>query len=321
MIEVQDLVKRYGHVTAVAGVSFSVTTGEIVGLLGPNGAGKTTIMRILTGCMPATSGRAAVGGYDLMDRATEAKRQIGYLPEFVPLYPDMTVPEYLNFLGELRGLRGKALRAARERVLEQCGLVEMRRRLVKNLSKGYQQRVGLAQAIIHNPAVLILDEPTGGLDPRQAHEMRQLIAGLGGQHTLLLSTHLLHEATALCQRVVIMYKGRIAAVDEQERLAVRLRKSEKIQVRFRCPPPDIEWHLQAIPGVIGVYSASGWGNARSGAADGRWIIECELGKDLSEEIARRTVRRDWGLSELTPLEMSLEEVFLNLTNEETGVRS
>ncbi|MER3425021.1 MAG: ABC transporter, partial [Nitrospiraceae bacterium] len=162
MIEAQDLTKQYGHVTAAADVSFSVRAGEIVGLLGPNGAGKTTIMRILAGCMPPTSGAAAVGGYDLMTSPTEAKRQIGYLPEFVPLYPDMTVPEYLDFLGALRGLGGKALREARERVIALCGLAEMRRRLVKNLSKGYQQRLGLAQALIHNPAVLILDEVTGG---------------------------------------------------------------------------------------------------------------------------------------------------------------
>src|SRR5205807_1686575 len=172
MIEVKDLTKSYGHVIANDSISFSVRSGEIVGLLGPNGAGKTTVMRILTGCLPATSGTASVGGYELSTHATEAKRQIGYLPEFVPLYPDMTVQEYLNFLGALRALRGLARRAARDGVIERSGLGEMRRRLVKNLSKGYQQRLGLAQALIHNPTVLILDEPTGGLDPRQTHEMR-----------------------------------------------------------------------------------------------------------------------------------------------------
>ena len=318
MIEVKDLTKSYGHVLANDRISFSVQRGEIVGLLGPNGAGKTTVMRILTGCLPATSGTASVGGYELGTHATEAKRQIGYLPEFVPLYPDMTVTEYLNFLGALRDLRGLALRAAREGVIERCGLGEMRRRLVKNLSKGYQQRLGLAQALIHNPAVLILDEPTSGLDPRQTHEMRQLISKLAGLHTILLSTHILPEATVLCQRVIIMHKGRIAAVDEQERLAARLRKSEKLTLRLRHPPPDIVNELKSIPGVIGIYSDSDWGQGRPGGpGERRWIVECELGKDLAEEIARRAVQRAWGLAELTPLSMSLEEVFLNLTNSDT----
>jgi len=318
MIEVTDLTKYYGHVLANDRISFSVQRGEIVGLLGPNGAGKTTVMRILTGCIPATSGTASVGGYKLGTHATEAKRQIGYLPEFVPLYPDMAVPEYLNFLGALRGLRGRTLRAAREGVVERCGLGEMRRRLVKNLSKGYQQRLGLAQALIHNPAVLILDEPTGGLDPRQTHEMRQTISKLAGQHTILLSTHILPEATALCQRVIIMHKGRIAAVDEQERLAARLRKSEKLTLRLHHPPPDIGDELKSIPGVIGIYLDSEWGLGRPGGpCERRWIVECELGKDLAEEIARRAVQCGWGLAELTPLSMSLEEVFLNLTNSDT----
>jgi ABC-2 type transport system ATP-binding protein len=230
----------------------------------------------------------------------------------------MTVPEYLDFLGALRGLHGKELRAARERGIERCGLGEMRRRLVKNLSKGFQQRLGLAQALIHNPSVLVLDEPTGGLDPRQAHEMRQLIGLLAGEHTLLLSTHILSEATALCQRVVIMHKGGIAAVDEQDRLAARLRKSEKVAARFRSPPPDFLDHLRNIPGVIGVYSESGWTQGSPGGGNQRWIIECELRKDVAEEIARYAVRREWGLAELTPLEMSLEEVFLSLTNSETS---
>jgi ABC-2 type transport system ATP-binding protein len=318
MIQVEDLTKRYGHVVANDHISFSVGSGEIVGLLGPNGAGKTTVMRILTGCLPATSGTASVGGYELSTHPTEAKCQIGYLPEFVPLYPDMTVPEYLNFLGALRGLRGRTLRAARESVIERCGLGEMRRRLVKNLSKGYQQRLGLAQALIHRPAVLILDEPTGGLDPRQTHDMRQLITQLAGRQTILLSTHILPEATALCQRVIIMHKGRIAAVDEQERLAARLRRSEKLTLRLRYPPVDVVPTLESIPGVIAIYSDSGWEEGRPGGpSERRWIVECELGKDLAEEIARRAVQRAWGLAELAPLSMSLEEVFLNLTNSAT----
>jgi ABC-2 type transport system ATP-binding protein len=318
MIEVKDLTKRYGQVVANDSISFSVRNGEIVGLLGPNGAGKTTVMRILTGCIAATSGTASVGGYELSTHATKAKRQIGYLPEFVPVYPDMTVTEYLDFLGALRDLRGRMLRTARDGVIERCGLGEMRRRLVKNLSKGYQQRLGLAQALIHNPAVLILDEPTGGLDPRQTNEMRQLISKLAGQHTILLSTHILPEATALCQRVIIMHKGRIAAVDEQERLAARLRKSEKLTLRLHHPPPDIVDEIKSIPGVIGIYSAADWGQGRSGGTgERRWIVECELGKDLAEEIARRAVQRAWGLAELTPLSLSLEEVFLNLTNSDT----
>src|SRR3989442_4442651 len=198
MIEVQDLTKRYGHVVANDSISFSVGNGEIVGLLGPNGAGKTTVMRILTGCLPATSGTASVGGYGLSTHAPAAKRQIGYLPEFVPLYPDMTVTEYLGFLGALRGMRGWSLRAAREGVIERCVLGEMRRRLVKNLSKGYQQRLGLAQALIHNPAVLILDKPTGGVDPRHTHEIRQLTSKPAVQNANLLSDHIQPKATPLC---------------------------------------------------------------------------------------------------------------------------
>lgn len=322
MIEAQHLTKHYGHVTAVDDISFSVRRGEVIGLLGPNGAGKTTIMRILTGCMPATMGSAQVGGYDLLFKATEAKQLIGYLPEFVPLYPDMTVPEYLGFLGALRGLRGRKLRRAREEVIERCGLGEMRRRLVNKLSKGYQQRLGLAQTLIHNPAVLVLDEPTGGLDPRQTHEMRQLITNLAGQHTIILSTHILPEATALCQRVIIMHRGRIAAVDEQKRLVSRLRKSEKLVVGLRHPSPDVVSMLTSVPGVIGVYSAAGWGQGRSPEpGEQRWVVECELDKNLCEEIARLAVQRAWGLAELTPLAMSLEEVFLNLTQTEVDTPS
>ncbi|WP_447602997.1 ABC transporter ATP-binding protein [Nitrospira sp. Nam80] len=316
MISVHELTKRYGPVHANDRITFEVEAGEIVGLLGPNGAGKSTAMRILTGCLPATSGSASVGTYDLSAQATEAKRQIGYLPEFVPLYPEMTVPEYLGFLGGLRGLKRRRLRAAVNEVIERCGLADMRRRLIKNLSKGYQQRIGLAQALVHNPSVLVLDEPTGGLDPRQAHEMRQMIRRLAGSHTILLSTHILSEATALCQRVVILHRGRVAAVDRQERLAARLRQSEKVALRLRHPPQDLSVQLRNIPGVIGLYPESVWGSQPIQACNHRWIVECELGKDLTEELARRSVQRGWGLAELTPLSMSLEEVFLNLTNME-----
>lgn len=313
MITVHELTKHYGNVLANDRITFQVKRGEIVGLLGPNGAGKSTIMRILTGCIPATSGLASIGGYDLMKEPTQAKQQLGYLPEFVPLYPEMTVPAYLEFLGRLRGLKGRHVRAAVDEVIERCGLVEMRRRLIRNLSKGYQQRLGLAQALVHQPSVLILDEPTGGLDPRQTHDMRQLIRRLAGSHTILLSTHILAEATALCQRVVIIHAGRLVAVDEQERLAARLRHSEKLLVQLRHPPKDLQAQLRSISGVLGCYREYSDGHDANKDLQHRWIIECALGKDLSEVIGRCAVLGGWGLVQLSPISMSLEDVFLKLT--------
>ena len=239
MIEVQDITKRYGDHTAIERVTFSVEKGEVLAFLGPNGAGKTTTMRILTCFMPATEGTARVAGFDCFEQPQEVKRRIGYLPETPPVYQELTVTEYLTFVGRIKGMGKKDLREGMERVLERLSLGEVRDRLIANLSRGYRQRVGLAQALIHDPPVLILDEPTVGLDPKQIIEIRELIKSLAGSHTVILSTHILPEATAVCQRVVIINEGRIVAVDTPDRLSARLRRSEKISVTVRTPPPDL----------------------------------------------------------------------------------
>jgi len=238
MINVQNLTKRYGDLTAIEDVTFNVQKGEILAFLGPNGAGKTTTMRILTCFLPATSGTASVAGYDIFEQPQEVKKHIGYLPESPPLYTEMTVTEYLRFVSKIKGIERRDRTQALTRVLERCALTEVRHRLIGNLSRGYRQRVGLAQALIHSPEVLILDEPTTGLDPKQIIEMREVIKELAGQHTVILSTHILPEATAVCQRVVIIHKGRIVAVDTPDTLSAQLRRSEKIRLTLRTPSPE-----------------------------------------------------------------------------------
>ncbi|MGH7274555.1 MAG: ABC transporter ATP-binding protein, partial [Nitrospiria bacterium] len=224
MIQVEHLTKQFGNRVAIQDLSFEASKGEVLGFLGPNGAGKTTTMRILTGFMPATSGTARVAGYDVWESPQEVKRRIGYLPEQPPLYNDMTVTEYLQFVAKIKGISPKQIKNSVRQVLEQCSLDEVRGRLIGNLSRGFRQRVGLAQALIHRPEVLILDEPTSGLDPKQIIEVRQLIKGLQGTHTVILSTHILPEVTAVCQRVVIINEGRVMAVDTHEGLTAKLRK-------------------------------------------------------------------------------------------------
>src|SRR5882757_10974860 len=232
MIEVQHLTKRYGRVTAVDDLTFKVERGEILGFLGPNGAGKTTTMRILTGYMPATEGKALVAGFDVFDQPIEAKRRTGYLPETPPLYPDMTVKEYLDFVAKIKGVPAAGRRERIRQVMERTRIADMANRLCSKLSKGYKQRVGLAQAIIHNPDVLILDEPTAGLDPKQIIETRELIKGLAGDHTIILSTHILPEVSQTCQRVVIINKGHVVAIDTPDNLTARLRGSETLYVQI-----------------------------------------------------------------------------------------
>ena len=310
MIEVQDVTKRYGDHTAIERVTFSVEKGEVLAFLGPNGAGKTTTMRILTCFMPATEGTARVAGFDCFEQPQEVKRRIGYLPETPPVYQELTVTEYLTFVGRIKGMGKEDLREGLERVLERVSLGEVRHRLIANLSRGYRQRVGLAQALIHDPPVLILDEPTVGLDPKQIIEIRELIKSLAGSHTVILSTHILPEATAVCQRVVIINEGRIVAVDTPDRLSARLRRSEKISVTVRTPPPDLGERLRTLPGVTHVLEQ---------ADAGAFLLECELGRDLRDEIARFVVNSGWGLLELKMISMTLEDVFLRLTQDEEGV--
>ena len=312
MIEVQHLTKRYGRVTAVDDVSFKVERGEIFGFLGPNGAGKTTTMRILTGFMPATEGKALVAGFDVFDQPIEAKRRTGYLPETPPLYPDMSVSEYLDFVAKVKGVSGAERRTRVRQVMERTRIADMAGRQCAKLSKGYRQRVGLAQAIIHNPDVLILDEPTAGLDPKQIIETRELIKGLAGDHTIILSTHILPEVSQTCQRVVIINKGRVVAVDTPDNLTARLRGSETMYVQVDAGGADAAVSLRGIAGVTRLAEAD-----RHDGVVG-YEVESEHGHDIRRDLARTVVTSGWGLLELKPIRMSLEDIFLSLTTEETA---
>jgi len=310
MIDVQQVTKRYGHHTAIDRVTFSVAKGEVLAFLGPNGAGKTTTMRILTCFMPPTEGTAQVAGFDCLDQPQEVKRRIGYLPETPPVYQELTVSEYLRFVGRLRGMDEAALRSGIAREVERLGLGSVQHRLIGNLSRGYRQRVGLAQALVHDPPVLILDEPTVGLDPKQIIEIRELIKSLAGSHSVILSTHILPEATAVCQRVVIISGGRIVAEDTPEQLSARLRHSDKIAVTLRRAPSDAELRLRQLPGVQHVFPHG---------PSGSFLLECALGHDVREDVGRLAVTENWGLVELKPISLTLEDVFLQLTRHEEGI--
>jgi ABC-2 type transport system ATP-binding protein len=311
VIEVQHLSKRYGRVTAVDDVSFRVERGEILGFLGPNGAGKTTTMRILTGYMPATEGKALVAGFDVFEQPIEAKRRTGYLPETPPLYPDMTVLEYLAFVAKIKRVPSGERRQRIQEVMKRTRIDDVADRLCAKLSKGYKQRVGLAQALIHNPDVLILDEPTAGLDPKQIIETRELIKELAGNHTIILSTHILPEVSQTCQRVVIINKGRVVAIDTTDNLTARLRGSETMYVQVDSAGADAGAALGRIPGVTRVVEA----DRKDGMAG--YEVDSEQGRDVRRELANAVVRGGWGLLEMRPLRMSLEDVFLTLTTDET----
>ena len=313
MIEVQHLTKRYGPVTAVDDVSFKAERGEILGFLGPNGAGKTTTMRVLTGYMPATDGKAIVAGYDVLEQPVEAKRRTGYLPETPPLYPDMTVSDYLAFCARIKGVP-RSERATRLRsVMERTQIADVAKRHCAKLSKGYRQRVGLAQALLHNPEVLILDEPTAGLDPKQIIETRRLIKGLGGDHTIILSTHILPEVSQTCNRIVIINKGRVVAVDTPDNLTARLRGSETLYVQVDAMGADAEGMLSSIPGVTRVSTS----DRRDSIAG--FEVDSESGRDVRRELAVAIVNRGWGLLELRPMRMGLEEIFLKVITEDAAV--
>ncbi len=322
MIEVQHISKRYGSVTAVDDVSFRVERGEILGFLGPNGAGKTTTMRILTGYMPPSEGRAVVAGFDVFDQPIEAKRRTGYLPETPPLYPDMTVREYLDFVARIKGVAAGERKQRVTAVMERTRVADMAARHCGKLSKGYRQRVGLAQALIHNPEVLILDEPTAGLDPKQIIETRDLIRSLAGDHTVVLSTHILPEVAQTCQRVVIINKGRVVAVDTPDNLTARLKGASTMYVQVDAAGADAAAALAAVPGVTRVAVADQRGGMAPDALplpDAGPIafeVESEPEVDVRRELARAVVTRGWGLLELRPVRMSLEDVFLQVTTEE-----
>jgi ABC-2 type transport system ATP-binding protein len=310
VVEVQHLTKKYGPVTAVEDVSFRVERGEIFGFLGPNGAGKTTTMRILTGYMPATEGKAVVAGFDVFDQPIEAKRRTGYLPETPPLYPDMTVAEYLAFVAKIKGVPSGERRDRMKAVMDRTRISDVASRQCGKLSKGYKQRVGLAQALIHNPDVLILDEPTAGLDPKQIIETRQLIKELAGDHTIILSTHILPEVSQTCQRVVIINKGKVVAVDTPDNLTTRLRGSETMYVQVDAAGTDVSTSLGRIPGVTRVSVA----DQRDGILG--YEVEGDREVDIRRDLAKAVVTGGWGLLELRPMRMSLEEVFLSLTTED-----
>ena len=310
MIEVQHLTKRYGRITAVDDVSFRVERGEILGFLGPNGAGKTTTMRILTGYMPATEGHAIVAGFDVFDQPLEAKRRTGYLPETPPLYPDMSVSEYLDFVAKIKGVPSADRRARVTYVMDRTRIADMAHRLCGKLSKGYKQRVGLASALIHNPDVLILDEPTAGLDPKQIIETRELIKELAGDHTIILSTHILPEVAQTCQRVVIINKGHVVTVDTPDNLTARLRGSETMYLQLDASGADAAASLGRVPGVTRVVES----DRRDGMVG--YEVDSESGRDVRRDLARAVVSSGWGLLEMRPMRMSLEDVFLSLTTEE-----
>ena len=310
MIEVQHVTKHYGSITAVDDVSFRVDKGQILGFLGPNGAGKTTTMRVLTGCVPPTGGTAKIAGFDVLDEPLEAKRRTGYLPETPPLYPDMTVREYLTFCARINGLPGADRTKRIDEAMERTAVGDMSRRHCGKLSKGYRQRVGLAQAILHNPDVLILDEPTAGLDPKQIIETRELIKALAGDHTIILSTHILPEVSQTCERVVIINRGKVVAEDTPDNLTGRLQGSDTIRLRIDAGAADAAQALRGTPGVVSV---------TAGAPDGDGVlldVQAAPGADIRRDLANRVVTRGWGLLEMSRARLSLEEIFLELTTEE-----
>ncbi len=301
MIEVEHLTKKYGDLTAVNDLGFKVEKGRIWGLLGPNAAGKTTTMRILTGYLPATDGRASVAGFDVFEKPDEVKKIMGYLPEVVPVYPEMTVSDYLTFVAAIKQVPSAKRPAALDRAIKVSGLTEVRRRLIKNISRGYKQRVGIAQALIHNPDVLILDEPTIGLDPAQIKEIRELIKSLKGEHTIMLSTHILAEVTQTCDGVVIINEGRLMASGSLEELTASFRKKDGVLLKLRRSGEDVVSSLRKLAGVDGV-------SRENGDVKVEWAPD----RDLREGVARLAVTEDWGLLEMRPLAMNIEELYLRI---------
>jgi gliding motility-associated transport system ATP-binding protein len=306
MIQVDHLTKSYGPVTAIEDVSFTVAKGQIVGFLGPNGAGKSTTMRILSCFMPASGGTAQVAGYDVFTQSLEVRRRIGYLPENAPLYADLPVAPYLDFVAEAKGVPRGARRSKVADVMDRCFITDMQHRLIGKLSKGYRQRVGLAQALLGDPEVLILDEPTIGLDPRQIAEIRALIKSLGGQHTVILSTHILPEVSMVCDGIIIIHRGRIIAQGTQAELVQQVFPAARVEVQVVGPAQDVQAALRTLPGVTGVEALP----SRDGVS--RFVIESPRERDVRGELVRLVAARGWGLLELHQIGLSLEEVFIRV---------
>ena len=306
MIEVENLTRYYGSRLAINNLSFQIEKGEVVGFLGPNGAGKSTTMNIISCILPASNGTVKINRFDTFEQSLEIRKMTGYLPETPPLYPDMTVAKYLDFAAGVRGVSSKNIPAAVERVIEKCSLKDVGHRIIGRLSKGYQQRVGLAQAMVHDPEILILDEPTIGLDPIQIIEIRKLIQELAEEHTIILSSHILPEITQICKRVIIINEGEIAAVDSLGGLTASLRKSERISLTVRKPENMIIEKLNSLDQVI----------SASSTEENQFLIECSLRSNLQDDIAKLALENDWGIIELKPISMTLEDIFLKLTLEE-----
>ena len=308
MIEVENLTRYYGTRRAINNLSFQIEKGEVVGFLGPNGAGKSTTMNIISCILSASSGSVKINGFDTFEQSLEIRKAIGYLPETPPLYPDMVVTDYLNFSAGIRGVDAKKTTAAVQRVLEKCSLKDVGHRIIGRLSKGYQQRVGLAQAMVHDPEILILDEPTIGLDPIQIIEIRKLIQELAEEHTIILSSHILPEITQICKRVIIINEGEIAAVDSLGGLTASLRKSERLSLTVRNPEGNVLEELKKLDQVISTTKGE----------DNQYFIECKLRSNLQDDIAKLALTNQWGIVELKPVSMTLEDIFLKLTLEEKG---
>jgi ABC-2 type transport system ATP-binding protein len=312
MIEVERLTKHYGPVTAIRDVSFSVAPGQIVGFLGPNGAGKSTTMRILACFMPASSGSARVAGRDVFRESLEVRRRIGYLPESVPLYTEMRVAPYLEFVAEVKGVSRSDRRRRVADVMDRCRVADVQNRLIGTLSKGYRQRVGLAQALVSDPEVLILDEPTIGLDPKQITEIRSLIKSLAGQHTVILSTHILPEVSMVCSGVIIINKGSVVAQGPIDSLVEQIFPTARVEVEIVGPPPAVRDRIRSISGVLSVEDQM----VANGAA--RYVVEAARGRDVRAEIFKLAAQQHWDLLELRRVGMTLEEVFIRIVAGEEG---
>ena len=311
MIEVDCLTKYFGPVPAVVDVSFRVEKGEIVGFLGPNGAGKTTTIRMLNGFFPPTSGFARINGFDVFDRSIDVRRQLGYLPERIPLYKEMRTEAYLRFIAEVKGVPARQRQREVDRVTEQCGLQSVRKQFLGKLSKGFQQRVGVAQAILNDPDVLILDEPTIGLDPKQIIEIRKLIKSFAGYKTVILSSHILPEVSMICQRVVIIHEGRIVAEDTPEQLTGKDKR--KVALEIKAPQAEALARLRTVPGVAAVSAET-----QPGDHTARYLVEMEQGQDVRDAIVQSIVSAGWSLLEMHTLRLSLEDIFIRLVTEEQG---
>jgi ABC-2 type transport system ATP-binding protein len=312
LIEVKDLTKRYAEHTAVDHVSFTVNKGEILGFLGPNGAGKTTTMRILTGFLPATSGTAQVAGFDVFNDSLEVRKRIGYLPENPPIYLDMTVNAYLEFVARIKNVPAEKRKARLQDAMVKTNIADKRFELIKRLSRGYKQRVGLAQALVHDPEVIILDEPTVGLDPKQIIEVRHLIKSLAGSHTIILSTHILPEVSMTCDRVVIINRGRIAAVDTPANLTTQLKGGQHVRLELAADQNAASAAIREIAGVRRVTAEPAGGNGRIALT-----VEASPGQDVRSQIAAKVVGKGWPLYELRGVNLSLEDIFLQLTTEDS----